>query len=60
MDYESLKYYEGKLCTLILQNNYRYTATIISVKEKSIVFIDKKERKLIVTPESIILIEERE
>jgi len=58
MDYQSLVQYEGQKVRITLINKFWYRAKILSVSEKSIEFIEDKGRKLTVTPDAIIMIEE--
>lgn len=56
MEYESIKSLEGTSCKITLLNDFWYRATIISVSEHSVKFIEERGREVVVTPEQIAMI----
>lgn len=58
MDSSSISEYVGQQVLLTLQNGFWYKAKIISVTEEAIVFIELKGRKISVSPNQVVMIEE--
>lgn len=58
MDFQSISQYEGKIVKLTLKNNFWYRAKIISVKEDCIEFVEEKGRRLSVSPDFIVFLED--
>ena len=58
MDSQSLSQYVGKSVKLTLKNNFWYRAKIISVKEDCVEFVEERGKKLSVSPDFIVFLEE--
>jgi len=58
MDSSSINEYIDQQVLLTLQNGFWYKAKIISVSEEAIVFIELKGRKISVSPNQVVMIEE--
>lgn len=58
MDSESVARYLGQQVLLTLKNGFWYKAKIISANDNAIEFIEMKGRRVSVSPEQIIMLEE--
>ncbi len=58
MDYQSINKYLNSKIKITLVNNFWYRAKIISVTEKTIEFVEEKGKRLSVSPEAVLMIEE--
>jgi len=58
MDSQSINQYVGKSVKITLKNNFWYRAKIIFVKDDCVEFVEEKGRKLSVTPDFIVFLEE--
>jgi len=60
MDSQSLDKYVGLSVKITLINNFWYRAKILSVSDKVVEFIEQKGRRLSVSPDAVLMIEEAE
>lgn len=58
MDSQSINQYVGQMVKLTLKNNFWYRAKILSVSESCVEFVEEKGRKLSVSPDFIVFLEE--
>jgi small nuclear ribonucleoprotein (snRNP)-like protein len=58
MNEQLLKKFIGKKVTIYLKSGYKYTGHIESIEDSTIVFFDKFQSKILITPETIITLTE--
>jgi len=58
MNQKSLKQYIGQQVFLTLKNGFWYKAKIISISEDTVEFIELKGKRISVSPEQVVMIEE--
>jgi len=58
MDYQSINKYLNFKIKITLINNFWYRAKLISCSEKAVEFIEERGRRLSVSPEAILMVEE--
>jgi len=58
MDFQSIIQYEGESVKITLINSFWYRAKILKVTKTCVDFIEEKGKKLSVSPEAVMMIEE--